>query len=577
MKAVYNKTGSISQETENGKSSTEEPPEAGNNFDYFLHSHRTHETGPHHVPWCFERLQPFESEPEPLINNPSVQKIIKRNTVVVLSREYRRKSSSSTASVRRKHGNDECNLDLFKKALLDQKGEKGNPYLAAPRRSAWNVPVITTPCLSHQGEILVDGSSCIDVSEEEDTNTNNEANNTSSFLQDYDEYEQQQPSPWSQSPAPSPAIMDSEVNPFFQSPPDIDDEAFNPVSPETYYDRASVPFPPPISNAHSIVHVPLFHPSDIIHSQPFSSSSANHSSHPAPIGILSFLAPIVPYPQVLLASLSSLSPFIASSLTNAIQNFHIKKQNHLYRRYSSNKTSIPKYSSNSQLRHSSSTSVISKEGYFDDIYDDDEDEEKSVTDFSNLTPTIQKRPDHLGSMSNFTRCSLETVTEQRMTPVNELPVSIDDDDQKSLSPSSAAIIEGWRAVSPTMGLPISASIPPHVICSDRHCNIHAKLSKSPQTASCTGHYIPKVTNADYFSSSTPDSKNIKHAAVRYRKKTKKRIKPKKYKRQLHKHQEDDGFYRHSLKIDKEAIGGFFVAPKSSLLRLIIDGIPIHVL
>ncbi|CAO3697251.1 unnamed protein product [Rhizopus stolonifer] len=366
--------------------------------------------------------------------------------------------------------------------------------------------------------------------------------------------------------------MDSEVNPFFQSPPDIDDEAFNPVSPETYYDRASVPFPPPISNVHSIVHVPLFHPSDIIHSQPLSSSFAKHPSHPAPIGILSFLAPIVPYPQVLLASLSSLSPFIASSLTNAIQNFHIKKQNHLYKRYSSNKASKSKYSSNSQARHSSSTSTTSKEGYFDYIYDDDEDEEKSVTDSSNLTPTIQKRPDHLGSMSNFTRCSLETVTEQRMTPVNELPVNIDDNGQKSLSLSSAAIIEGWGAISSTTGLPISASIPPHVMCNDKHCNIHAKLSKSSQTASCIGHYIPKVSDADYFSSSTPDSKNIKHATVHHRKKTKKRIKPKKYKRQLRKH----GFHHQSLKIDKEALDRFFVAPKSSLLRLIIDGIPIHV-
>ncbi|KAG1239670.1 hypothetical protein G6F68_018408 [Rhizopus microsporus] len=89
--------------------------------------------------------------------------------------------------------------------------------------------------------------------------------------------------------------MDSEVNPFFQSPPDIDDDAFNPDSAETYYDKSSVPFPPPISNVHSIVHVPLFHPSDAIH-------PPNGKHHPAPIAILSFLAPIVPYPQVLIAT-----------------------------------------------------------------------------------------------------------------------------------------------------------------------------------------------------------------------------------------------------------------------------------
>ncbi|KAG1305030.1 hypothetical protein G6F64_008709 [Rhizopus arrhizus] len=579
LKAVYNKTGSISQDSESGELNIEEYQNTENNFDYFLHSHRIHETGPHHVPWCFERLQPFESEPEPLINNPSVQKIIKRNTVVVLSREYRRKSSSSN---RRKYGSDECNLDLFKKALLDQKGEKSSPY-PPRRRSAWNLPVITTPCLSHQDEILVDGSSCIGMSEEEDTNSRSITGRTTNFFQDYDEYEQQQPSPWSQSPAPSPAIMDSEVNPFFQSPPDIDDEAFNPVSPEIYYDKTSVPFPPPISNVHSVVHIPLFRPSDIVQFQSSTSFSTKHHSHPAPIGILSFLAPIVPYPQVLIASISSLAPFIAASFINTIQNFYIKKQNHFYRRYSSNEVNIQNESTNDQTRRSSLTSTTTttpRDDYFDENYEGDEDEKSSI-DLTNTTPSIGKRPDHLNSMSNFTRSSLETVTEQKMTPMSEVPLEIgggdDDDDKKALSPSSAAVIEGWGAVSPTTGLPISASIPPHAMCSSKQCIKHSsKSTKSSVTAPCTDEqHIYKTKDTRYFSSSN-NSKNTKRVALRQNRKSRKNSKYKRHKRQLSKLYEDDGFHYHSSRTAKETVDRLLVAPKSSLLRLIIDGIPIHV-
>ncbi|EIE80047.1 succinate dehydrogenase [ubiquinone] iron-sulfur subunit [Rhizopus delemar RA 99-880] len=543
LKAVYNKTGSISRESASEDQSSEE--ENGGDFDYFLHSHRIHETGPHHVPWCFERLQPFESEPEPLINNPSVQKILKRNTVVVLSREYRRKSSSNvnnTPSTRRKYGSDECNLDLFKKALLDQVEEKSSSPYTPRRRSAWNLPVITTPCLSHKDEILVDGSSCIDVEEEVEANIA-----SSAFIQNYDEYEQQQPSPWSQSPAPSPAIMDSEVNPFFQSPPDIDDDAFNPDSAETYYDKSSVPFPPPISNVHSIVHVPLFHPSDATH-------PPNGKHHPAPIAILSFLAPIVPYPQVLIASISSLAPFISASFTNALQSFQIKKKSRFYRQYSSNDTNMQSSDSNNQTRRSSTTSTREEEGEERSSVIEEEEESE--------TPTMEKRPNHLDFMSNFTRSSIETVTEHQLAKDGLTDV-------KTLSPSSAAVIEGWGAVSPTTGLPISSSIPPHVMCNDKTCNLHTNKGKEKLSEEQVESSASKATDTDYLSSSATESKKKSQHSRRLRKKKSKRFR--KHSAKCH---EDDGFHYHGLK--KETLDRFLVAPKPSLLRLIIDGIPIHV-
>ncbi|CAG8437642.1 10517_t:CDS:10 [Ambispora gerdemannii] len=128
------------------------------------------------------------------------------------------------------------------------------------------------------------------------------------------EFEQQQPSPWSQSPAPSPVVTDPNINPFFQSMPVIDDEAFNPssASPLTH---ASSNFTFPVgtnNNVYSIVHIPLIHPTTAKNVAP---TNALHS--PVPIAILSFLSCVVPYPSNLLRSLHALSPYLATTFSMA--------------------------------------------------------------------------------------------------------------------------------------------------------------------------------------------------------------------------------------------------------------------
>lgn len=712
LKAVYNKTGSISQDpdiisvdsgTDENKDYEDDEKEDETNYDYFLHGHNIHETFPRHSPWCFDRLQPFESEPEPLINNPSVTKILKRNAPVVLSREYRRKSTT-----KRPFGSEDLGLEIFKRALLDQTNEKS-------RKSNWTLPIITTPCLSKDeaAEILVDGSSLMLMEQDEDNNSskNNSAdsiltNNTpggpntaattvtpgSTFLQDYDEYEQQQPSPWSQSPAPSPAIMDPEINPFFQSPPDIDDEAFNPVSPESY-DNTSVPFPPPISNVHSIVHIPLFHPYGSIEhlstSQPYQPQPPQHhhlftahtnntttnntttnkqqQNYPIPIAILSFLAPIVPYPPVLLSSIASLAPFIATSFTNAIENAQMKKQGQFYNRKNNNANANNTNQNNeansrpkTYRRRSSKSSKLKKQRdtFQDDDNDNDEEQidqiqdsgndddyllqQQSQIDSTNTTPKAapnsyahEKRPDHLGSMSNFTRSSLETVTEHfdpihpiqtiadsttdlsslssydsSFSPVpaeilheneassaNEitlLPIVRKRSSQtsiassgssrrisrgrsyQSLSPSSVAVMEGWGAVSPTTGLPISASIPPHSMCSDRRCVKHANIDLDTDNELDTDY-------GGINENAPPSITNIKRPLFKSRKRGTRKTRYKRTnsggsnKSLTKKFYDDDGFHYHRQQQQKSGVDRFLVAPKSSLLRLIIDGIPIHVL
>ncbi|OBZ87070.1 Peroxide stress-activated histidine kinase mak1 [Choanephora cucurbitarum] len=615
LKAVYNKTGSISRESDGSSLTHHESEVSGTeedepHYDYFLHGHDVHETGPHHVPWCFDRLQPFESEPEPLITNPSVNRILKRNAPVVLSREFRRRSSS-----RRQQSNEDRH-ELFKRALFDQTVDK--------RKSNWTLPIITTPCLKDEAtEILVDGS-CLsndDNSSTADTHSidNRDAPSApSTFLQDFDEYEQQQPSPWSQSPAPSPAIMDPDINPFFQSPPDIDDEAFNPVSPESY-EHTSVPYPPPLSNVQSVVHIPLFHPSDVIGQTQHLSSHTNYfnppppshhltqrNSHPTPIAILSFLAPIVPYPAVLLSSITSLSPFIAASFTNASQNSKTKKQSQF------DHTSIDSFPSSSHYTSKPESTDSDEHG---DIEDDHElDYFYHPDDATPKHHLDMKRPDHLGCMSNFTRSSLETVTDSQLTQeqpqerknsansdlsssyasqFSNLPAtehensksaqtpqpqekkhgrssSLSSISYQALSPSSVAVIEGWGAVSPTTGLPISASIPPHNMCSNKYCHQHYPSLDSHDDEDETPSKTTEEEEEDIPKHAQLPKKSLFKTMMRKRTK-----RPRKYKRrgQVRKGMDDDGFHYHAL---GKTVDRLLVAPKSSLLRLIIDGIPIHV-
>lgn len=756
LKAVYNKTGSISHDNfemagidSSADESNNGDKEDDSNFDYFLHGHSVHEAFPRHTPWCFDRLQPFESEPEPLINNPSVNRILKRNAPVVISREYRRKSSSKRQS-------EDYGVEIFKRALLEQTAEKS-------RKSNWTLPIITTPCLA-KDEILVDGSSLLMIDEEDDNDNSSKSKSTSNdsiltsnnnltpgggsitsnttatpgstFLQDYDEYEQQQPSPWSQSPAPSPAIMDPEINPFFQSPPDIDDEAFNPVSPESY-DNTSVPFPPPISNVHSVVHIPLFHPSGSIdhispnvppppsqHHHLFNTyfnntNTTNNSStsnkqqllqhnYPIPIAILSFLAPIVPYPPVLLASIASLAPFISASFTNANENAQFKKQGqyHHNRRKENvnNKDDEDSHqTTESSFRHKDSRpknykrrskSKLKKQQRLQDSGgEENEYEDEKVDDSGNdgddflleqqqlqfdstsTTPTAgptsyvhEKRPDHLGSMSNFTRSSLETVTEHYDAPqvhpqqplaetttdissscsfsssFSSAPVEMLHNEASSaavnhdimpsthrkrssqtsitsaasshkeqrrlsqsrsshisLSPSSVAVMEGWGAVSPTTGLPISASIPPHTMCSDKNCVKHGSLDAIDTDIEDTDDegdgFVSKTTETEDCCDYPPKERVTLHQSkYNNRRSLLRRPRRRGNRRPRYKSQgsgssnrtsmrrvyDDDGFHYHrqpqnqSHHSNRSGIDRFLVAPKSSLLRLIIDGIPIHV-
>ncbi|KAI8137177.1 hypothetical protein BJV82DRAFT_362248 [Fennellomyces sp. T-0311] len=499
------------------KSGVTRPPQPVlHDKDYFVHNHD--HTNNHHDPRnrCFDRLQSLDYEAEPLLNNPSAHRIIRRNATIILSREYRPKSQRPPF-----HFHHDDSRDMFKRALLEHTDK-------CARR-----PIVSTPCLHklEEGDAddLFNGSEILADSPNIDDSV--DPTEYEGVLYDYDEYEQQQPSPWSQSPAPSPAIMDPDINPFFQSTPGIDDEAFNPASPESY-ESSHIPFPPPASNVHSVIHLPLVHKSQddpidsaLVDSQP-------SKNPPAPLAILSFLSPVVPYPSNLVSSLNALAPFIATSCANALEH-----ERHYARR------------ANSTKRKPSVKRNRKKSG-----------EDPPISDSQMSTPNASS-PVFLSGIHSFMRNSLETVAEHRpdeeeqqqqqppmwsassmssytsafsqqhdsRRPNDVLSRSSSISSERALSPSSMAIIDAWGSTPITPPPPPAEEQPTPPRPAHRRRNL--KRLRPRRRA--------RVKWRAYGSNSSGDKSN------------------------------DSGS-------TKDGIEHLFVAPKSSLLRLVIDGIPIHV-
>ena len=153
------------------------------------------------------------------------------------------------------------------------------------------------------------------------------ADNGPSMLRDYEEYEQYPTSPWSQSPAPSPAIQANEdTNPFFASEEQQVEDSFDPATSPKDYSQLGQVEAIGIEQASTVIHIPLVHPTM---SQPMQSlrtyvrskdgggppkrSNTIDLERKAPIAILSVLCSAVPYPHNLSQSLKLLGPHLATS------------------------------------------------------------------------------------------------------------------------------------------------------------------------------------------------------------------------------------------------------------------------
>jgi signal transduction histidine kinase len=159
----------------------------------------------------------------------------------------------------------------------------------------------------------------------------------------YEEYEQAPLSPWSQSPAPSPAVRaDPKENPFFTDAM-VDEDSFNPSSAPQNYSEMPPPEAIGVDNSWTVLHIPLTY---VLLSKPTkafrlnadavgrrlqshrtaetessvkmegrSSPASPTKAKPAPIAILSILSPLIPYPSNLRHSLEHLAPHLATSFS----------------------------------------------------------------------------------------------------------------------------------------------------------------------------------------------------------------------------------------------------------------------
>jgi signal transduction histidine kinase/CheY-like chemotaxis protein len=133
-------------------------------------------------------------------------------------------------------------------------------------------------------------------------------------LKTVDEYEQPEPSLWSQSPSPSPAAQpDPTESPFFNQNSAVDEGAFQQDPPAYDYGASANQSLNAIGadGAKSLVHIPLI--------QPTYARGAMASTLRFPIAILSFTTVLNPYPLTLRQSLMYLLPHLASSFSLAQQ------------------------------------------------------------------------------------------------------------------------------------------------------------------------------------------------------------------------------------------------------------------
>jgi PAS domain S-box-containing protein len=250
----------------------------------------------------FHVLRALDHEPDALIDNTGINRVLDRGRLVTLTRDYSTSLSTSSEDVSDRETHPPHKVAVPQSTTMSQ-----DPHKKAPGRNR---------------NVLSAGDNRLQPH--------------------YEEYEQYPSSPWAQSPAPSPAIQnDPEDNPFF-STGRVDEDTFNPSRSPQDYTQYGLVEAIGVDRASTVTHIPLVHPtlSQVMQpketttpsqtpslsrrqseqSVPSTSQNTDDSiTRKAPIAILSILSPIVPYPRNLTNSLKHLGPHLATSFSNAWQ------------------------------------------------------------------------------------------------------------------------------------------------------------------------------------------------------------------------------------------------------------------
>ncbi|KAI1388798.1 uncharacterized protein F4822DRAFT_258331 [Hypoxylon trugodes] len=278
-------------------------------------------------------LQGLDFEADPLIDHNGITRVVERGKVIALTRTYPYLDPNSEEKRQPKSAKvtpAEDPKKISKKPIRTESQTKLSSLLAnasAPRSLSRN-----RKSLSADKKIPSLFSTIDDIPPRPPTPK-------------YEEYEQAPPSPWSQSPAPSPAVRaDPSENPFFTDAV-VDEESFNPGPSPQDYASTQPPETIGVDNSWTVLHVPLNHVllskppqkfkldpsaleqkvsqrnhpepsvgSAMLHERLSTEELAKKNKH-LPIAILSILTPIIPYPSNLRHSLEHLAPHLAATFS----------------------------------------------------------------------------------------------------------------------------------------------------------------------------------------------------------------------------------------------------------------------
>ncbi|KAK7746879.1 hypothetical protein SLS53_002067 [Cytospora paraplurivora] len=274
----------------------------------------------------FELLQALDYEADPLIDHHGVTRVLDRGRVIALTRSY----PYLEEMVLDKPAAAPVESKPIARSHSPEDKLKGKRFRNESSTKLSNILSSAHPLRSHPYDRRPGQNIDKMISEGEPRRPPTPK---------YEEYEQTPPSPWSQSPAPSPAIRaDPKENPFFTDAV-VDEASFNPTQKTPDYSAIGPQEAIGVDNAWTVLHVPLTHP---LLSRPSgfkldatlldqrssrrgkdyaSDSERQHDpdtlrkDKQTPIAILSILSTTIPYPSNLRYSLEHLSPHLATSFS----------------------------------------------------------------------------------------------------------------------------------------------------------------------------------------------------------------------------------------------------------------------
>ncbi|KAM5351893.1 hypothetical protein ACJ41O_004616 [Fusarium nematophilum] len=286
-------------------------------------------------------LQALDYEADPLIDHSGVMRVLERGRAIALTRSYPYlanevppESSKQSRPISKEGSSDPSSKKSSSKPRSESFSKLSSIFSAA---SSSRVP---TRSKTHSG-----GDRAKTIASRLEGRLEEERPRPPTPK--YEEFEQAPPSPWSQSPAPSPAVRsDPKENPFFTDAM-VDEDSFNPDTGTSDYTGLRPPEAIGVDNSWTVLHIPLSH---VLLSKPtrtfkLDSTAMEQKSHsrakseaaatasttgeeggrntpdsfkkdkPAPIAILSILSPIIPYPSNLRHSLEHLAPHMATTFS----------------------------------------------------------------------------------------------------------------------------------------------------------------------------------------------------------------------------------------------------------------------